>query len=346
MYCEPFLFTRNQRQDFTCFIRPAGLTNKDISAIAGALNNVSDISRLTRAFPSRYYFRLGDYVLLLRHYNSGRRHAGREIGIVEGIGVKRTRARHFALAVPYFVTNQDEVLAIADDIPDIEMQTVQAATGREMPEQTAQIAVEDTLYLDEFVERRSSDRLFLPFNRGGLELLAAALADRRFTAPLYFAFGTNSDVMGALAGRGIEVDIIGYFSTDQACFRSRETNQKTGDVRNAIDEPAFSEMTEPPMPPVVAPRPEAPREVLTSVEDTTGVMSLRSKPAADRAPLPEVRGVEDVPEDERPLTPRQMRQRMRAEEVVERAAPPKRGHFDPLRWLARIIFGSKSGDSS
>lgn len=344
MYCEPFLFTRNQRQDFTCFIRPAGLTNKDISVIAGALNNVNDISRLTRAFPSLYYFPVGDYVLLLRHYNSGRRHAGREIGIVEGIGVKRTRARHFALAVPYFVTNQDEVLAIADSIGDIEALTAQVATGREMPEKTAQITVDDTRYLDTFFERRGADRLFIPFNRGGLSLLAAALADRRFAAPLYFAFGTNSDVMGALAGKGIEVDIIGYFNTDQPCFRSRETNQKTGDIHNVIDEPAFSEMT---TPPVVAPRPElapAPKEVITPAEDATGVMSLRSRPAPERVPLPEVRGVDDVPEDERLLTPRQMRQRMRTEEAAPRPVAVKRTHFDPLRWLARVLFGSKSGD--
>ena len=77
MHYENLLFTRNQRQDFTAFVRPSLLTNKDVSAIGAIFNYLTDISRLTAAFPSLYYFPLGEYVLLLRHYNSGRQHAGR-----------------------------------------------------------------------------------------------------------------------------------------------------------------------------------------------------------------------------------------------------------------------------
>jgi len=67
MHYETFLFTRNQRQDFTAFIRPALLTNKEVSRIGGIFNYISDISRLTPEFPSLYCFPLGEYVMLLRH---------------------------------------------------------------------------------------------------------------------------------------------------------------------------------------------------------------------------------------------------------------------------------------
>ncbi len=93
MHYEQFLFTRNRRQDFTAFVRPARLTNKEVSTIGAVFNYVSDISRLQANFPSLYCFPLGDYLLLLRHYNSGRRHAGRAIGVIEGVAVaQRTPA--------------------------------------------------------------------------------------------------------------------------------------------------------------------------------------------------------------------------------------------------------------
>jgi hypothetical protein len=36
-----------------------------------------------------------------------------------------------------------------------------------------------------------------------------------------------------------------------------------------------------------------------------------------------------------------MRQQMRADEAPARPLAVQRARFDPLRWLARVIFGSK-----
>ena len=100
MHYETFLFTRNQRQDFTAFIRPSLLTNKDVSRIGGIFNYISDISRLTPNFPSLYCFPLGEYTLLLRHYSSDRKHAGRAIGVIEGIAVRQVESSFMDAALP------------------------------------------------------------------------------------------------------------------------------------------------------------------------------------------------------------------------------------------------------
>ena len=96
MIYETFLFTRNQKRDFTAFIRPVDLTNKEISVISSALNNVHDVASLTPDWPALYSFSLGEYHLLLRHYDSGRTHAGRSIGVVEGIAVRHTQHESYA----------------------------------------------------------------------------------------------------------------------------------------------------------------------------------------------------------------------------------------------------------
>src|SRR5215216_6370949 len=116
MHYENFLFTRNQRQDFTAFVRPSALTNKDVSATGAIFNYITDISRLTSEFPSLYTFPLGEYVFLLRHYNSGRKHAGRAIGVIEGIAVKQSDSSAFFAALPQFIAQQADLLNVSASI--------------------------------------------------------------------------------------------------------------------------------------------------------------------------------------------------------------------------------------
>jgi hypothetical protein len=322
---EAFLFTRSQRRDFTAFVRPEGMTNRDVSAIASALSNVNDVDRLKRAFPALYCFALGDYVYLLRHYDSGRRHAGRAISVVEGIAARSTWTRHFALAVPYLIAHQAEALHVAGDVGAIETFEPVVSALYELPQYTAEIAVPDTAYLDEFVARYAQDRLIVPFNAGGLILMTGALADRRFLSPLYFAFGTNRDVIAAFADAGISFDIIGSFNADGAAFRSRETGEKTGDVAVPAVEPA----------PESEPLPAA---------DTMAIRPRAVPPSASipTRDLPPVRGAAEVPEAERMLTMREARRQMRALQPVE--PEPPRPVFDPfaaLRRILRLIVGRR-----
>ena len=44
MQYETFLFTRNQRQDFTAFVRPSLMSNKDVSAIGAIFNCTADFA--------------------------------------------------------------------------------------------------------------------------------------------------------------------------------------------------------------------------------------------------------------------------------------------------------------
>ncbi len=325
MQVEAFLFTRSQRRDFTAFVRPAGMSNRDVSVIASALNNVNDVERLTRAFPALYGFPLGEYVYLLRHYDSRRRHAGRAISVVEGIAVRATWARHFALAVPYLIAHQAEALDIASSVGDLELFAPTLSAAYELPEHAAEIAVPDTAYLDDFVARRLEDRLIVPFTSGGLILMTGALAERRFLSPLYFAFGTNRDVIAAFADAGVSFDVIGFVNAEGAGFRSRETGEKTGEIAVPVVEPESES----------APQPAA---------DLT---AMRPRAVPLRAPipprdLPPAGGAADVPESERLLTMREARRQMRALQPVE--PEPPRPAFDPfaaLRRLLRLIVGRR-----
>ena len=323
MQVEAFLFTRTQRQDFTAFVRPAGMSNRDVSVIASALNNVNDVDRLTRAFPALYCFPLGDYVYLLRHYDSRRRHAGRAISVVEGIAARTTWTRHFALAIPYLIAHQAESLHIAGGVGDLELFTPIISASYDLPEHTAEIAVPDAAYLDAFVARRMEDRLIVPFTAGGLILMTGALAERRFLSPLYFAFGTNRDVIAAFADAGISFDVIGLFNAEGAGFRSRETGEKTGEV--AV--PAVESEPEPaPAADSMAIRPRA----------------VSAAPPIPPRELPPVGGAEEVPEAERLTTMREARRQMRALQPVE--SEPTRSAFDPfavVRRLLRLIAGRR-----
>jgi hypothetical protein len=225
MNYETFLFTRNRRRDFTAFIRPKEMTNKEVSLIASALNYVSDVSALKRDWPSFYCFPLGAYIYLLRHYDSGRKHAGREIGVIEGVAVRREWAAEFARIIGHFLVLHDQLLAAADHIPDIEEQNVEPSAEHEWPEPepagTPQKEVSADGLISEFAERMAADRLFIPYTPDGWTLLLKALSDPRLAA-LSFAFGTNADVISELARRGIDMDILSYFSTSSVDFKRRE----------------------------------------------------------------------------------------------------------------------------
>lgn len=352
MHYERFLFTRNQGRDFTAFVRPAALTNKDVSTIGDIFNYVTEVSRLTRQFPSLYCLRLDErYFLLLRHYNSGRRHAGRAVSVIEGIAVEQTQAREFASALPQLISEQDSVLAVSDTVTDIEAQAVETSPLLEW-KGVSSMRLGDDPVADEFLARIDTDRLFLPFNGHGLNIVKTILGSRQFASPLLFAFGTNADVLAQLDRRGIAVDIVSFFNTDAPSYRDRQSNQKTGEVSGITTASEAIEIEAAAPSPSMAIRATAMRRADTvSVEDTGGkipeteadTVSIRAAWAV-RHVTPEVDGTTPptsepsvTDEDTTPVpTIRQMRDAAREE---RREAAPDAPHagFDPLRWLWRAI---------
>ncbi|MBZ0297433.1 MAG: hypothetical protein K8L99_33045 [Anaerolineae bacterium] len=319
MNYEVFLFTRNQRRDFTAFIRPRELTNKEVSTIASALNYVNDISALTPAWPALYCFAIGQYVLLLRHYDSGRKHAGRSISMLEGIAVKTTRARHFALALPHFLAHQDELLAISRIIDDIETQTVEESRDYPWPNVQAAEVTEGAAdeLISEFIVRLGEDRLFIPFDEDGRETLIAALSDSRFPT-LHFAFGTNSDVLTRLSSAGITVDIVSYFNTTTPSLRDRQTNEITSEISNYVSRKP-------------RPLPQTP----TADQPPADLPTPRQSRAAPRHPAqPDPLAQYDAGNNAM-LTPRQMaRQQAEAERQNAEAEPQSES---PFTWLGHLI---------
>ncbi len=120
MNYEQFLFTRNKRRDFTAFVRPADMTNKEVSLLASAFNTITDVTALTADQPGLYCFPLGAYMFVLRFYDSGRKHAGREIAVIEGIAVRADESESLATLLPEIVERQTELLDIVGDVGEIE----------------------------------------------------------------------------------------------------------------------------------------------------------------------------------------------------------------------------------
>jgi hypothetical protein len=335
MRYEQFLFTRNQERDFTPFVRPAGLTNKDVSAIGNIFNYVHEIARLSREFPSLYCFPIGEYFLLVRHYNSGRRHAGRAIGVIEGIAAHQSDGGEFARALPGFVADPDRLIV---PVVNIEQQDASLSTVFEWHGGVPERLPDDT-FVDDFLHRIDEDRLFVPFTRRGLTMLRAVLSHRPYAAPPLFAFGTNSSVVGEFDARGISLDVVSYFNTDLPAYRSRTTGQKTGAVTGfpweADDDPLLnpSMAIRPPVSDDTLPEPLGERlKDRLAAADTPP-----STPPAEAAQPPKRRDLPDSPiSDETPLlTIREMRDRIRAETQQEPPPPPT--GFDPLRWIVRLF---------
>lgn len=326
MIYETFLFTRNQKRDFTAFIRPVDLTNREISTIASALNNVDSIADLTPEWPALYSFATGQYLMLLRHYNSGRKHAGRDIGVVEGIAVRRSLQRHYALAVPHFLARQTEVLAVAASAGDIETLTVEPSAEHDWPDvqsDEAQASPDDDTLIDEFVARLETDRLFLPFTPDGRTLLYSALSDPRLRTA-FFAFGTNAQVLARLRQAAIDVDIVSYFNTTRPALRDRETNDLTIELAD------FSEEL-PPRPSTSTPvetELDYPTEILPDPRRVRQAMA-RERTSPEEDPLAQYDAGEDAV-----LTPREMRRREREKAMAETGeAEPK----ESRRWLLRLV---------
>ncbi len=351
MHYERFLFTRNQGRDFTAFVRPSALTNKDVSAIGDIFNYATEVSRLTRQFPSLYCLPLDDrYFLLLRHYNSGRRHAGRAVSVIEGIAVEQAQARDFARALPQLIGEQDSVLAVSDTVADIEAQAVETSPLLEW-DAVSSVRLGDAPVADEFLARIDTDRLFVPFNGHGLSIVKTVLSSRQFASPPLFAFGTNADVLAQLDRRGMAVDIVSFFNTDEPSYRDRQSNHSTGAVSGIAAASEAIEIEAASPSPSMAIRASAARRTdSTAVEDTgdnvpeaeADAISIRSAwavphitPEVDHEATPAEPPASD--EDTTPVpTIRQMRDAARTQHDEPAPDAPREG-FDPLRWLWRAL---------
>ncbi|MBC7813359.1 MAG: hypothetical protein H7175_19525 [Burkholderiales bacterium] len=337
MYYESFLFTRSQRRDFTAFIRPKDLTNREVSTIASALNYVQagDLANLTADWPSLYCFPIGAYVLLLRHYDSGRKHAGREIGIIEGIAVRRTQVRHFALALPHILAHADELLSVAATVIDLEAQTIETSPEREWLELEA-ADIPSAAFVTEFVTRQADERLFLPFNETGRSMLLATLSDRRFPS-LYFGFGTNADVLTRLLDASVDVDIVSFFNTTQPAFRNRATNAKSGNIDGYESAQNIRPRKEPP-----SRKSDAPAASDNGEKGYNKKQPNVAVPTPARRRTGDFRAAHHDTEPDRPttpLTPREMKRQLEREAAARSAS----GEISPrsqrgliyrlLRWL-------------
>jgi len=229
---ETFLFTRSKARDFTAFIRPVGMTHKEVSVIANAFNYVNDITPLTPDFPALYLFPLGDHLFLLRHYDSGRTHAGREIPVIEGIAAKRDIAKSVYAVLPHFVTRQSELLNVVAQYDDIETLEFIPSPQYEWDEwddtiesvEIPKVQTDESL-LVEFISRHREDRLCIPFSETGRSLLLAAVTDLRFPY-LNFGFGTNADVVSSLSTADIPLDVLSYVTTTEPSFLPRDRNRR------------------------------------------------------------------------------------------------------------------------
>ncbi|MBE2269104.1 MAG: hypothetical protein IAE80_12810 [Anaerolinea sp.] len=331
MRYEQFLFTRNQERDFTAFVRPSALSNKDVSAIGNIFNYVHEVARLARSFPSIYCFPMGEYYLLVRHYNSGRRHAGRAIGVIEGIAVHQSDGAELAVALPSFIADINR-LNVLDGGMDINQQSVTLSPLYEWHGSKADRLPNDEFVAD-FLTRIDGERLYLPFSRRGLRLLQAVLSYQAYSSPPLFAFGTNSSVLGEFDARDIAIDMVSYFNTDVPAYRSRQTGQRTG-----IPTPMPPDDDDDDLPaPSMALRPSLPDDVI-AVSDDTQPELLGERPVTRAAPRPREQRefIGDDSADETPLlTIREMRDRIRAE--TQKEPPPAPSGFDPLRWIVRLF---------
>ncbi len=344
MHYEQFLFTRNRRQDFTAFVRPARLTNKEVSSIGGIFNYVSDISRLTPDFPSLYGFPLGEYLLLLRHYNSGRQHAGRAIAVIEGIAVPQDDASAFASALPAFVADQANLLNVSASITDVEAASREPSPELEWRGNHPHRPTE--AFVAEFLTRRDEDRLFLPFTERGRDLLVNLLADRRIAPTPFFAFGTNADVLAQLEQHAA-IELASFFTTERPGYHSRATNRQTGIIAGYEPEAGVEAPADPSMAlrshriDEMRLRPDAVEAADEESESPSAADSVSIRSAPRHQPLDQEDALEAIVEDDTEptvLTPRQMRDRLRAEEAAAQAAAesetePTMRARDPLHWL-------------
>lgn len=311
MYYEHFLFTRNQRRDFTAFIRPEGMTNADVSAIASIIGYLHEVNWLTPGWGSLYCFPMGQYNYLLRHYNSGRTHAGRPISVLEGAAVPRTQTRLFASNLAPFLLKQDQYLNVIDTVIDIEAATVETSQQHTLHITRVPLPPnlpEEEAVVQTFGEQQTETRLQLPFTPAGLRILGAVVTSPKIPPLVRFAFGVNSDVTRRMAELGIELDVVGYFGTSRVSLRDRSTNQPVhnfGDVaRGAFVPPTPSPPTRPDAAPEPSPAPNLQQQAEAIQQEAQSLPD-------DDPPTEPSRPFDYGPEDRGVLTPREMRRRAR-----------------------------------
>lgn len=314
MYYEHFLFTRNTQRDFTAFVRPEEMTNKEVSVLARIIGYVNNVTWLTPEQPALYSFALGSYTYLLRHYDSGRTHAGRPIATLEGIAVKRTRTRLFAGNIVSVMLDHTRALNVSSTLDDIETQSVTTSPHFEMRPRRVmapQSTPHDYEAVQAFAAQQMETRLVVPFTEDGMRLMITALTDPNIPPLLGFAFGTNADVVKEMATLGLNVDVVGYFNTSQPGLRSRETHQLVQSFK-VYPPQTFT-------PPTTGRHRSSHRQTDTirpaeeqpSASALTGTSSAPNAKQSTSTP-PAMPSDADIPtEDRGVLTPREMRHRAR-----------------------------------
>lgn len=234
MRYESLLFMRYEQQDYSALVHPSGMSDDDITTLSAIFNRAPYPAGLSGDFPSLYYFPLGQYALLVRHYDS--KHEGKAGAVVEGAAVKLGSEEISPAIVAKFVLQQADLLNVSAGISDIAVGNLRVSDEREVDAvfESAGFAP----FVEEFLERHAQERLFLPFTEEGRATLAAILADSRFDAPPYFAFGTNSDVLAQLEQLAT-IDVVSFFKTERSSFRDRKTNQVSKYLDGDSDEPDY-----------------------------------------------------------------------------------------------------------
>lgn len=236
MHYETLLLVCYEQQDYSALVRPEALSETDITALSTLFNATSHIARLKKDYPALYCFPMGEYALLVRHYDTGNRQAGTPSAVVEGAAVKLGNDVFTGAAAAKLVLAQASLLNISAAMSDTELRALHSSGEREID-----ATFENVLpvpFVTEFLERRAQERLFLPFTVEGRETLAAVLADSRFETPPYFAFGTNSEMLAQLEPLA-SIDIASFTKTERPSLRDRVTNQVTRYLDEGSGEPDY-----------------------------------------------------------------------------------------------------------
>lgn len=225
MHYETLLLTRQEQPEYSALVRPAEMTDGDITTLNAIFHAATHETGLSAGFPGLYCFPVGDYALLVRHYAGGSEH---QSAVVEGAAIKLGDGGFDGAAAAQMVTEQATLLAVPGT----------ARESKPRPDDVAGERMTSAPFTATFLERREQERLFLPFTEAGQQMLAAVVADSRFETPLYFAFGTNSDVLAQLE-RLARIDVVSFVKTERASLRDRATNQVTRYLDEGSGEPDY-----------------------------------------------------------------------------------------------------------
>lgn len=348
MLYEHFLFTRNKRRDFTAFVRPEKMSNRDVSTIASMIGYINHVGALTSDHPALYFFPLNHAAYLLRHYGSHRSHAGRTIGVLEGFVIEYEQVRNLSRLVASVITQQDQYLNIIHTLDDIETQDMVKSEVYQFDSVSTalpQPSKQDRETLNTFVEHEEKARLHLPFTEIGTNLLIQALLDPRLSSPLWFAYGVNSDVVKHMGNMGIDVNMVGYLSAEQPELRQRDNNQLLTTFHGY---PAIAFQAAPQSAPSPQPITQLRDHRTSSTEKKQPLVNhdiaQRAKNISQSRPSvsspEEAKDIEKHLFAEEVLTPRQMRKKY----LEEAAKTAKQEQDEPTHhWLQNLIrwlFGS------